>query len=79
MHELAVQSAAVAASETDRLIEALEPILERFRDSRARREHLALIKAVRLAPDLETCEAILRSERIPRSRLGPEWTKAYGL
>lgn len=65
--------------ETDRLLEALEPVHERCRDTRARRESLALIKAVRLAPDLETAEAILRGERVPRSRLDPYWCKAYGL
>ena len=38
-----------------------------------------LIRAVRLAPDLETCEAILRGEHVPRSRLHPHWAHAYGI
>lgn len=59
--------------------DALEPVLAKYRDSKARRESLALLKAVRLALDLETCEAILRRERIPRSRLDPEWARAYGI
>jgi len=58
---------------------ALEPVLVKYRDSKARRESLALIKAVRLAPSLEVCEALLRGERIPVSRFVPEWAKAYGL
>jgi hypothetical protein len=63
--------------ETDRLIAALD--MDRFRDSKERRESLALLRAVRLAPDLETCEMILAQGRAPRSRLDPEWARAYGL
>jgi hypothetical protein len=78
-----VASAAVTTEpvrdEPDRLLEALEPVLEKYRDTRARRESLALIRAVRLARDLETCEAILRGEHVPRSRLDPEWARRYGL
>lgn len=64
---------------TDVFLASLEPVLTKFRDSRARRESLAILRAVRLAPDLETCEEILRSGRVPKSRLDPEWAKAYGL
>lgn len=38
-----------------------------------------LLRAVRLAPDLETCEEILRSGRVPKSRLDPYWAKRYGV
>lgn len=65
--------------ETDRLLDALEPVLAKFRDTRERREAFVILRAVRLASDLETCEAILRSDRVPRSRLDPEWARAYGL
>lgn len=63
----------------DPFLDALEPVLARYRDARARRESLALLKAVRLAPALEVCEALLRDERVPRSRLDALWVKAYGL
>lgn len=59
------------------LLEALD--FDRYRDSRARRESLALLKAVRLAPSIEVCEALLRGQRVPRSKLDPTWLKAYGL
>lgn len=45
-------------------------------DARAGAE---LHKALRLAPTLEVCEALLRGESVPKSRLDPEWSKAYGL
>lgn len=38
----------------------------------------ALLKAIRLAPTLEICEALLRGEKVPRSKLDPVWLKAYG-
>lgn len=50
-----------------------------FRNTQARRESLMLLRAVRLARDLETCEELLRTGRAPRSKLDPEWTKAYGV
>lgn len=75
----AVRHLAPEPDETDRLLQALEPVLAKYRDTRARRESLALLKAVRLARDLETCEAILRGEKIPASRIHPGWRKAYGL
>jgi len=61
------------------LVDALEPILEKYRDTRKRRESLALLKVVRLAPTLEVAEALLRDEKVPRSRLDPKWLKSYGL
>lgn len=63
----------------DPFLDSLEPVLAKFRDTRARRESLALLRAVRLAPTLEVCEAILRGGRVPLSRLDPHWAKAYGL
>jgi len=63
--------------ETDRLIAALD--LDRFRDTKERRQHLHDIKCLRLALDLETFEALRNGEKVPRSRLDPSWAKAYGL
>jgi hypothetical protein len=60
-------------------MDALEAVIAQYRDSRARRDHLHAIKCIRLAPDLETFEALLRGEKVPRSRLDPHWAKAYGL
>lgn len=65
--------------ETDRFLEALEPVLAKYRDSRERRQHLAFIKALRLAPRIEVFEALMRGEKVPRSALDPKWLKAYGL
>jgi hypothetical protein len=73
-------------NETDRLLAALEPLLEAARGDRRRRESLAyrqsleLLRAVRLSPSLEVCESVLRNPRkVPISRLDPFWAKAYGL
>jgi len=59
--------------------DAIEPLLAKYRGSDARRRHLFDLKCVRLAPDLETCEALMRGERVPVSRLDQEWAKAYGV
>ena len=69
----------MGVDDTDRLLSALEPVLAKYRDTRARRESLHILRALRLAPDLATCEAILRGDRVPRSRLDPEWARAYGM
>jgi hypothetical protein len=69
----------VTSNRGSALLQALEPVLAKYRDSKARRESLALLKAVRLARDLATCEAILRGERVPASCLHPEWRRAYGI
>lgn len=63
----------------DPFLDALEPLLAKFRDSDERRWHLFAIKCIRLARDIETCEALMRGERVPRSRLDSRWAKAYGL
>jgi hypothetical protein len=63
----------------DPFLDALEPLLARFRDSKERRESLAILRAIRLAVDIETCEELLRTGRAPLSRLDPRWAKAYGL
>lgn len=75
-----MEAAAVSHADVhEPLLDALGPVLAKYRDTRERRKAQVLIRAVRLAPDLETCEAILRGERVPRSRLDPKWAKAYGL
>lgn len=61
------------------LVDTLAPLMARFRDTAERRESLAILKALRLARSLEDCESLLRGERIPRSRLDPEWLTAYGV
>lgn len=52
-------------------------VRERFAVSSAYDRELT--KAVRLAPSLEVCEALLLGEQVPVSRLDREWAKAYGL
>ena len=69
---------ALEPDETDRLLAALWPQLDRC-SSTVWRESIELLKAVRLAPSLEVCEALLRGEKVPKSRLDPKWAKAYGL
>ena len=63
----------------DPFLDALEPVLAKYRDSKERRESLLILRALRLAPDLETCEEILRTGLAPRSRLDPRRAKAYGV
>jgi len=63
----------------DPFLDALEPLLARYRDSRERRESLIVLRALRLAIDLETGEELLRTGRAPLSKLDPVWVKAYGL
>ena len=64
----------------DPFLDALEPSLAKFRDTRARRESLYLLRVLRLSPTLETCEAILQNPRsVPRSKLDRKWLQAYGL
>ena len=63
----------------DPFLDALEPQLARYRDSRARREAQALLAALRLAPSLQVMEALCRGEQVPRSALDPEWVQAYNL
>lgn len=65
--------------ETDRLLYALEPVLAKYRDTKERREAQEILKAVRLAPSLEVCEALLRGEKVPISRFDPQWARKYGL
>jgi hypothetical protein len=55
-----------------------ERLVERYRDTRERRQSLEILKAVRLAPSLEVCEALLRGEKVHPSRLDTRWVKAYG-
>jgi hypothetical protein len=66
----------IQPDETDRFLAALP--LEKYANTRERRESLFMLKCLRLATDLETFEALRRGEKVPRSRLDPEWAKAYG-
>jgi hypothetical protein len=38
----------------------------------------ALYKAVMLAPNLPTCQALLRGETVPLSRLDQDWVRKLG-
>lgn len=76
MSALAEIELGICECQTCRLIAALD--LDRYRDTKERRQSLFMLKCLRLSPDLETCEALMRGERVPRSRLDPEWVKAYG-
>lgn len=62
----------------DSFLDACEPLLARYRDSNLRRWSQFAAKCVRLAPNLETCEALMRGEKVPMSRLDPEWVRRYG-
>ena len=64
--------------EDARLAVEFDPVRLRL-ESTERHDSLVLVRALRLGRDLETCEAILRGERVPASRLDDEWRKAYGL
>ena len=72
-----VAGGAVSPAENARHVIAVE---ERIRElgADARRESLHVVKCIRLAPDLETCEALMSGRRVPKSRLDPKWAKAYG-
>lgn len=65
--------------ETCRLLDALEPILSRYRATRERSEANHLLKATRLARSLDVAEALLMGEAVPLSQLDPAWRKAYGI
>ena len=38
-----------------------------------------LKRAILLSPTLEVCEALLRGERVPLSKLDPVWVRRYGI
>jgi len=64
----------------DPFLDALEPSLAKFRDSKDRRQCLEILRAIRLAPTLEVCEQILQNPAsVPLSKLDPKWAKAYGI
>jgi hypothetical protein len=44
-----------------------------------KREADRVFKAMMLAPTLEICEALLRGERVPLTKLDSEWAKRFGL
>jgi hypothetical protein len=66
---------AVAVSDTPRLF----ALAQRHRNTDKRMRSLQILKAVRLAPTLEICEALLRGETVPKGMLDPAWRKAYGI
>jgi hypothetical protein len=51
---------------------------ERERQSASRRSARRLWRALMLAPDLETLEALLAGEKVPVDRLDPEWVERFG-
>jgi len=64
----------------DPFLDALEPCLAKFRDSRERRQSLGLLRALRLSPTLEVFEAVVQNPTsVPLSRLDPEWRRRYGI
>lgn len=64
----------------DPFLDALEPVLAKYRASKERSEAQNFIKALRLAgPSLEVMEALCRGEKVHRSRLEQGWAKRYGL
>lgn len=76
---IAVEHRAEGLDETDRLLEALEPVITKYRDSKKRRESLAMHRALCLAPSLDVFEALCRGEKVPRSRLDQKWLRAFNL
>jgi hypothetical protein len=36
-------------------------------------------RAIMLAPTLHICEALLRGENVPLSKLNPRWVRKYGI
>jgi hypothetical protein len=36
-------------------------------------------RAMMLAPTLEVCKALLRGEKVPTSKLDPDWVKRFGV
>ena len=67
--------AAVAVRDTPHLL----ALAQRHRNTEERMRSLQILKAIRLAPTLEICEALLRGERVPKGMLDPAWCKAYGI
>lgn len=65
--------------ENARLAVEHDPVRLRLESREAQATRL-WIKAMRLAgPSLEVFEALLRDEKVPRSRLDPKWLKSYGI
>jgi hypothetical protein len=67
------------ACEDCRFWRVVEPMLVQYRDTKERRESLFILKCLRLAKDFEAMEALMRGEKVPRSRLDPYWVEAYGM
>jgi hypothetical protein len=65
----------VSATENGRLAIELE---ERERESAARQAARRMWRALMLAPDLETLEALLAGQKVPVDRLDAEWLERLG-
>jgi hypothetical protein len=52
--------------------------LARTREAREREEASRGWRALMLATDIETYEALMRGERVPRERLDPLWLARFG-
>jgi len=66
------------ATENARLAVELDP--ERLRrETETWRAGNRLWRAIMLAPDLETLDALLAGEAVPLNRLDPEWVRRLGL
>jgi hypothetical protein len=49
-----------------------------FAEERRASETRRIWIAMMLAPELETCRALLRGERVPVDRLDPTWLERFG-
>jgi len=70
--------AAAGVLENARAAVELDPV-RIASESAERRASRRLWRAVVLAPDLETCEALLHDEAVPLDRLDPEWARRFGV
>lgn len=60
------------------MTDIVDLVLARHRAARDN-AYRALWRAVVLAPNIETCEALLRGQHVPRATLDPIWRKRFGL
>lgn len=58
--------------------ETVEQSLEKLLHDPARHEFRRLWKAIMLAKDVETLDALLRGESVPVNRLDAEWVARFG-
>lgn len=74
-----VCGAEAGAEHSEPLVELVNERNARFGSRVERERGRRLIKVIRLAPDIETAEALLRGQRVPLSRLDPVWAERYGV